>query len=131
MGSAPPAAGNFFPLDEELELLPGSLTPGLEEILVRLGSWMPFAQAQRFLVDWLKLNSLSEATVRRHTEAAGAAYAAIQGGGRKGLGTGRGTTLGVALFRPGPAGGGSGRGDGPSGGRRMGRGEDGGDWSSG
>ena len=79
MGSAPPAAGNFFPLDEELELLPGSLTPGLEEILVRLGSWMPFAQAQRFLVDWLKLNSLSEATVRRHTEAAGAAYAAIQG----------------------------------------------------
>ena len=56
----------FFPLDEELELLPGRLTPGLEEILVRLGSWMPFAQAQRFLVDWMKLNSLSEATVKRH-----------------------------------------------------------------
>ena len=78
MGSAPLAAGNFFPLDEELELLPGRLTPGLEEILVRLGSWMPFAQAQRFLVDWMKLNSLSEATVRRHTEAAGAAYVTIQ-----------------------------------------------------
>ena len=78
MESAPPAARSFSPLDEELELLPGSLTPGLEEMLVRLGSWMPFGQAQRFLVDWMKLNSLSEATVRRHTEAAGAAYVAIQ-----------------------------------------------------
>jgi len=65
-------------LDEELALSPGSLTPGLEEILVRLGSWMPFAQAQRFLVDWMKLNSLSEATVRRHTEAVGAAYVVIR-----------------------------------------------------
>ena len=78
MGSARLAAGNFSPLDEELELLPGSLTPGLEEVLVRLGSWMPFEKAQRFLVDWLKLDSLSEATVRRHTEAAGAAGVAIQ-----------------------------------------------------
>ena len=78
MESAPLAAGSFFPLDEELELLPGSLTPGLEEMLVRLGSWMPFAQAQGLLVDWMKLNSLSEATVRRHTEAAGAAYVVIQ-----------------------------------------------------
>ena len=78
MGSAALAAGSFFPLDEELELLPGSLTPGLEEMLVRLGSWMPFAQAQGFLVDWMQLNSLSEATVRRHTEAAGAAYVVIQ-----------------------------------------------------
>ena len=78
MGSALLAAGSFSPLDEELELLPGSLTPGLEEMLVRLGSWMPFAQAQGFLMDWMKLNSLSEATVRRHTEAAGAAYVVIQ-----------------------------------------------------
>ena len=58
--------------------MPGSLTPGLEEMLVRLGSWMPFAQAQGLLADWMKLNSLSEATVRRHTEAAGAAYVVIQ-----------------------------------------------------
>lgn len=47
-------------------------------MLVRLGSWMPFAQAQGLLADWMKLNSLSEATVRRHTEAAGAAYVVIQ-----------------------------------------------------
>ena len=71
MGSALLAAGSFFPLDEELELLPGSLTPGLEEMLVRLGSWMPFAQAQGLLVDWMKLDSLSEATVRRHTKRQG------------------------------------------------------------
>ena len=83
MGSAPLVAGNFSPLDEELELLPGCLTPGLEEVLVRLASWMPFEKAQRLLVDWLKLNSLSEATVseatvRRHAEGAGAAWVAIQ-----------------------------------------------------
>lgn len=47
-------------------------------MLVRLGSWMPFAQAQGLLVEWMQLNSLSEATVRRHTEAAGAAYVALQ-----------------------------------------------------
>ena len=45
---------------------------------MRLGSWMPFAQAQQLLLDWMKLDSLSEATVRRHTEGAGAAYVAIQ-----------------------------------------------------
>ena len=49
-GVCPACGGKLFPLDEELELLPGSLTPGLEEMLVRLGSWMPFAQAQGFLV---------------------------------------------------------------------------------
>ena len=78
MESARPAGRIFSPLDEELQLLPGSLTPGLGELLVRLGSWMPFAQAQRILVDWMKLNSLSEATVRRRTEGAGAAYVALQ-----------------------------------------------------
>ena len=83
-GVCPACGGKLFPLafpplDEELELLPGSLTPGLEEVLVRLGSWMPFARAQQLLLDcWMKLGSLSEATVRRHTEGAGAAYVAIQ-----------------------------------------------------
>ena len=59
-GSAPLAAGNVFPLDEELELLPGRLTPGLDEILVRLGSWMPFAQAQGFLVggEWAEVKTV-------------------------------------------------------------------------
>ena len=77
-GVCPACGGKLFPLDEELALLPGCLTPGLEEVLVRLGSWMPFEEAQRLLVDWLKLNSLSEVTVRRHAEGAGAAWVDIQ-----------------------------------------------------
>ena len=68
----------FFPLDDELELLPGSLTPSLQEALVRLGAWIPFAAAGRLLVDFMGLGALSEATVRRHTEAAGAAYVDLQ-----------------------------------------------------
>jgi hypothetical protein len=33
------------PLDDELELLPGTLTPRLQARLVRLGSWMPLEPA--------------------------------------------------------------------------------------
>ena len=41
-----PACGaGFFPLDEELELLPGNLSPHSHESLVRLGAWMPFEKA--------------------------------------------------------------------------------------
>jgi hypothetical protein len=35
----------FFPLDKELELLPGILTPHGHAGLVRLASWMPFEKA--------------------------------------------------------------------------------------
>ena len=35
----------FFPLDEELELLPGALSPHGHECLVRLASWMPFRES--------------------------------------------------------------------------------------
>lgn len=68
----------FSPLDDELELLPGSLTPSLQEALVRLGAWIPFEAAGKLLVDFMGLSTLSEPTVRRHTEAAGAAYVTIQ-----------------------------------------------------
>jgi hypothetical protein len=67
----------FSPLDEELELLPGSLTPSLGEQLVRLGTWMPFGQAAKLLGDFWKV-PVSEPTARRRTEQAGAAYAAVQ-----------------------------------------------------
>ena len=67
------ACGEAFPSNEELQLLLGSLTPGLQEVLVRLGAWMPFAQAQQLLVDFVRLNSFSEATSRQHTEVTGAA----------------------------------------------------------
>jgi hypothetical protein len=45
-----PAVGRvFFPLDEELALLPGNLAPRQQEQLVHLASWMPFAKAAQKL----------------------------------------------------------------------------------
>ena len=45
---------------------------------MRLGAWIPFEAAGRLLADFMGLGTLSEPTVRRHTEAAGAAYVTIQ-----------------------------------------------------
>ena len=42
-----------------------------------LGTWMPFAPAAAYLARFLKV-SVSAATARRHSEAAGAAYVAVQ-----------------------------------------------------
>jgi hypothetical protein len=67
----------FSPLDEELALLPGALTPSLQEGLVRLGAWLPFAQAADMLAYFTRVR-VAEATARRTTEAAGAAYVAVQ-----------------------------------------------------
>jgi hypothetical protein len=77
MGSARTAEQAFFPLDEELELLPGTLTPSLQEDLVRLGAWMPFGRAAQVLHHF-RLVDVSRPTVERITEAAGAAYVACQ-----------------------------------------------------
>ncbi len=77
MASAPPVRWGFFPLDEELALLPGRVTPRLVEDLVHLATWMPFAQAAKQLKRTTRVD-LSEATVRRQTQAAGAAYVAVQ-----------------------------------------------------
>ena len=79
MESVRPVGSDFSPLDEELELLPGSLTPHAHECLVRLGTWIPsFEQASQELAKTLKVH-VSEAMSRRRTEAAGAAYEAVQG----------------------------------------------------
>jgi hypothetical protein len=67
----------FFPLDEELELVPGMLTPRLHEGLVRLGTWLPFAPAARMLGHFTGVR-VSAATARRQTERAGAAWVALQ-----------------------------------------------------
>jgi len=67
----------FFPLDEELALLPGALTPSLHETVVRLGTRMPFESVVQELA-CLKQVTTTEATVRRHTETAGATYVALQ-----------------------------------------------------
>jgi len=77
MGYAPGVERGFFPLDEELELLPGSLTPHGHECLVRLGSWMPFGQAAELLEDFLGIQ-VSRGSSRRYTEAAGAVYVQLQ-----------------------------------------------------
>jgi hypothetical protein len=77
MERARPVRSAFFPLDEELGLLSGSLTPTQQEHLVHLAIWMPFAQAGKMLESLLGVQ-ISEATVRRLTERAGAAYEAVQ-----------------------------------------------------
>jgi hypothetical protein len=64
-------------LDEELELLPGTLTPNLQEDLVHLGTWMPFGRAVKELQHFRGVD-VSRPTAERSTEAAGAAYVAWQ-----------------------------------------------------
>jgi hypothetical protein len=71
------AVVGFFPLDEELALLPGSLTPSLVESTVRLGAWMPFPFAAKMLSYFTKAD-ISEPTARRITEKAGQAYGEVQ-----------------------------------------------------
>jgi hypothetical protein len=70
MASAPPAVQAFFPLDDELALLSGHLTPQVHAWLVRLATWMPFAAASSLLLDLVRV-PISAATTRRLTETAG------------------------------------------------------------
>lgn len=58
-------------------MLPGALTPRLQESLVRLGTWMPFAQAAEMLAFFTGV-AVSTATVRRTTAGAGVAYEVVQ-----------------------------------------------------
>jgi len=77
MGPVQSAELDFFPLDEELELLPGGLTPQLHEWLVRLGTWMPFEQAAEIVTSFSR-TQVSEADSRRKTEEAGGVYVQLQ-----------------------------------------------------
>src|SRR5579863_2918926 len=76
MGPALSVGRAFFPLDEELGLLSGGLTPRGEEMLVRLSSWMPYEPAHQLLSDVLGIQ-VSKATTRRATLAAGRASLAV------------------------------------------------------
>ncbi|MBU2447626.1 MAG: ISKra4 family transposase [Bacteroidetes bacterium] len=76
-GVCPKCGQGIFPLDEELELLPGGLTPRGHENLVRLSSWMPFARATELMEDMQGI-CVSPSMSRRNSEAAGAAYAEMQ-----------------------------------------------------
>src|SRR5947209_19211282 len=58
----------FFPLDEQLGLLGGGLTPRGEETLARLASWMPFEAAGELLEELMGVR-VSKATARAVWEA--------------------------------------------------------------
>jgi hypothetical protein len=77
MGFVRTADKGFFPLDEELELLPGVLSPHGHESLVRLACWMPFKKAAEMFEDLLGIQ-ISKSLSERYTEGAGAAYVSLQ-----------------------------------------------------
>jgi hypothetical protein len=60
-----------------LALLPGHLTPLLQDHLAHLGTWMPFAQACAMLERFTYV-TVSKSSAQRHTEAIGLAYQAVQ-----------------------------------------------------
>ena len=75
--SAPPAGRGFSPLDEELDLLAGMLSPWLVESVARLGTWLPFEQVPEAVFFFTKVR-IGEETARRLTEEAGAAQVALE-----------------------------------------------------
>lgn len=62
----------IFPLDEELGLLSGRYTPGIQEAMTRLGGKLPFQQAADEIKAFWK-TEISEPTVRRTTHEYGQA----------------------------------------------------------
>src|SRR6266516_1232072 len=76
MEPALPVGEAFFPLDEELGLVSGGLTPRGEEMLVWLASWMPFEQAREMLQDLVGMR-VSKTTARRVTLATGKAQLSV------------------------------------------------------
>jgi hypothetical protein len=77
MGSVWTADTVFFRLDEELELLPGKLTPCGHERLVRLSSYVPFEKAVELFEDFMGIQ-VSKDVGQRYTEEAGAVYEEMQ-----------------------------------------------------
>jgi hypothetical protein len=77
MRCARPVGSGVSPLDDELELLPGGLSARVGEGLARLAAQQPFRRAVADLAFFWGVE-LSEATARRHAEAAGRAALALQ-----------------------------------------------------
>lgn len=67
----------FFPLDDELEILSGKLTPYGQERLVRLSGWVPFEKAVELFEEFTQIK-VSRIVSQRGTEKAGAAYEELQ-----------------------------------------------------
>jgi len=77
MGFAQNVGRGFSPLDEELKLLSGTLTPYGHENLVRLSGWMPFEKAVELFEDFMGIR-VSKIVSQRYTEEAGAIYEQLQ-----------------------------------------------------
>jgi hypothetical protein len=77
MLSARPVGRVFFPLDEELALLPSTFSPFIHQCIVRLGSLLPFEQVPEQMAALTGVQ-VSRETVRRLTEQAGAAQVAME-----------------------------------------------------
>jgi hypothetical protein len=77
MQSVQLADRGFFPLDEELELLPGKLTPREHERLARLSGWVPFERAVELLDEFLGI-AIDKSMAQHYTETAGAVYVQMQ-----------------------------------------------------
>jgi hypothetical protein len=67
----------FFPLDEELGLLPGHLAPRQHEHLVHLACFMPFDKVTEMMEEMVSVQTNQE-TVRRLTEQIGSWMEAAQ-----------------------------------------------------
>lgn len=75
-GMCPTCGVGFFPLDEQLDLVAGGLSPCSQEHLVHLAVWMPFERATQMLSELTGVQ-VSEATARRFSYRAGKAIQAI------------------------------------------------------
>lgn len=72
MGFVRRVGPGFSPLDEELALLPGSLSPYLQEQLTRLSTWIPSFEKAATLLQVFTGAQVSSSGARRHCEKAGA-----------------------------------------------------------
>ena len=77
MACVRPAGWGFSPLNRELELLPGKLTPQGHEQLVRLSGWIPFERAVEVFADFTGMQ-VTKIMAMNSTETAGAAYVQMQ-----------------------------------------------------
>lgn len=67
----------FSPLDDDLALGGGTWSPAVEQAVIRLGTWLPFERVPRELAALVGV-TIGRETVRRRTEAAGAALVAAE-----------------------------------------------------
>ncbi|SRR6266487_4770088 len=88
MGHAPNVGRVFFPLDEELRLLPGNLAPRQQDHLVHLACFMPFDKVAEMMKELLSVQTYEE-MVRRLSEQVGSWMEAAQRGDARGESSGK------------------------------------------